>query len=88
MPQTSLIYGPSGVGKTSQLFRLVRYLLKKARETHPNAKARLIHADGGGYAPFEQSGYISKGYVDVFDIKYRQEMIADTRRLSEGKWPV
>ena len=88
MPQTSLIYGPSGVGKTSQLFRLVRYLLKKARETQPNAKARLIHADGGGYAPFEQSGYISKGYVDVFDIKYRQEMIADTRRLSEGKWPV
>ena len=48
----------------------------------------MIHADGGGYAPFEQSGYISKGYVDVFDIKYRQEMIADTRRLSEGKWPV
>lgn len=88
MPQTILLYGPSGVGKTSQLFRLCRFFLKKERIKNPNAKMRLIHADGGGYAPFEQSGWIEKGICDVFDIKYRENMLADTHRLSEGKWPI
>ena len=86
--KTALIYGPSGVGKTNQLFRLVRWILAKAHKTNPKARVRLIHADGGGWAPFEDSGYIEKGWVEAFDVSKREEALADIRRLGDGFWPI
>lgn len=86
--QTTLIYGPSGAGKTTQAFRLVKYLLEKERKINPNAKARLIACDGGGYTPFIQSGYVDKGLVRVFDIRQQENMLATMKRLADGYWPV
>lgn len=86
--KTVLLYGQSGVGKTNQLFRLAKWLLKKAHKTNTKARVRLIHADGGGWTPFEDSGYIERGWVEAFDVSNRVEALADIRRLGDGYWPV
>lgn len=86
--QSALVYGKSGSGKTTQIFRLVRWILNEARKINPKARFRLISADGGGVAPFELSGYIEQGLVEFFDITHRIEALADIRRLGAGFWPL
>ncbi len=90
-PRSMIIYAESGGKKTSQLYHLAKYLIKKYKK-----KIRLISADGGGWAPFEDpcpdpffegNSLIESGWVDPFDISYRKTALADVRRLSEGYWP-
>lgn len=81
-PRSIMMYGQSGSTKTSQLYHLAKYILKLTGK-----KIRMIHGDPGGYAPFEDSGLIASGRVEVFDFSYRQLALADIRRLSEGYWP-
>ena len=83
--QTSvLMYGDSGSTKTTQLYQLA----KKILADNPGTHIRMVHADPGGYAPFEDSGMIERGDVRVFEFRDRQNAIADFARLSEGYWPV
>lgn len=77
-----MIYGGSGSTKTSQLYHIVKMIHKQTRK-----KFRLIHSDGGGYAPFVDSGMIDNGIVEVFDFSSRKSALADFRRLGEGYWP-
>lgn len=81
-PRTVILYGDSGIGKTSQAYFLARYLAKKY-----SIIGRLIGSNASDSAPFEDSGMIDKGIVDFFDIANRQYALADMRKLSEGYWP-
>ncbi len=77
-----MIYSESGDSKTTQLYFLAKWIFQKY-----GLRSRLISADGGGYAPFVDSGMIARKEVDVFDISNRKLALADLRRLSEGYWP-
>jgi hypothetical protein len=77
-----LIYGDSGEGKTTQGYFLAKYI----NQTY-GLKGRVIGSNASDSAPFEQSGLIDKGIVDVFDISNREMALADMRKLSEGYWP-
>lgn len=82
MAQTAIWYGDSGTTKTSQLYYLAKYLWTKKKK-----KTRLISADGGGYAPFVQSGMIDQGVCQVFPVIDRQKIFADLARIGDGYWP-
>jgi hypothetical protein len=83
-----MIYGVSGSTKTSQLYHLAKMILRMAeKERGRKCKLRMIHSDGGGYAPFIDSGMIERGEVEVFDYSNRVMALADLRKLSEGYWP-
>lgn len=78
-----MIYGPSGSTKTSQLYHAAKYI----HRITGGKKLRLIHSDPGGYAPFEDSGMIERGEVEVYNYGASQYALADFRRLSMGYWP-
>lgn len=78
-----MIYSDSRVGKTTNLYFLVKYLW----ETYSQI-SRVIIGDPGGAAPFIDSGMVDEGIVELFDFSYRQLAIADFRRLSRGYWPI
>lgn len=78
-----MVYGISGGTKTSQVYHVVKYILKM----NPGKKFRMISSDGGGWAPFSDSGMIDRGEVEIFDYSNRQHALADLRRLSSGYWP-
>lgn len=80
--RTVMIYGESGDTKTTQLYHLAKYIIRKTGK-----KIRLIHGDLGGYAPFLDSGMIQRGEVELFDYKYRELALADFVRCSRGYWP-
>jgi len=84
-PRSVMMYGISGSTKTSQCYFLVKYLLSLSE--NKGKKFRMIHSDGGGYAPFVDSGMIDKGMVEVFDYSYREHALSDYRKLSQGYWP-
>jgi hypothetical protein len=56
-------------------------------KNNPDKKVRLLTADGGGYAPFEDSGMIESGKVEVFNIINQPKSYALLMVLSEGYWP-
>jgi|ERR1039458_2564197 hypothetical protein len=82
-PRSVMMYGISGSTKTSQLYHLVKWLIKQ----NPGKKFRMVHSDGGGWAPFEDSGMIERGEVEVFDLSASKNPFNDYRRLSDGYWP-
>ena len=82
-PRSCMIYGVSGSTKTSQLYLIVKKLLKE----NPGKKFRLISSDGGGWCPFEDSGMIERGEVEVYDFSTSKRPLSDYRKLSEGFWP-
>ncbi len=86
-PRSTLLYGESGTSKTTQLYFLVKHYLEKWRKQGKEKRFRLIRADGGGYAPFQDSGMIERGEVEVFDITSREHAFADIHRLGCGYWP-
>lgn len=86
MIKSLLLYGVSGSTKTSQAYHMVRYILSKPE--NKGKHFRLIHSDGGGYRPFEQSGMVERKEVKVFDYSYREYALANWRWLAEGYWPV
>jgi len=83
MSNSILFVGDSGDTKTTQLFFLAKWYHKR----NPTKKIRLIVAGGGEIEPFETSGIIDEGIVDVFDMSFRKTFLADSRRISEGYWP-
>lgn len=101
-PRSTLIYGDSGSTKTSQLYFIAKYYLKKWKKEGKDKKFRLVSADGGGYAPFqdrlldedckelgiaEGSSLESSGLVQTFDITNRMHSFADIHRIGTGFWP-
>ena len=80
--RTGILYGKSGSKKTSQLARLAMYYWNTYQ-----LKTRLISSDGGGWAPFEDSGLIDEGIAKVFDISGSANALATVKRLSQGYWP-
>lgn len=81
-PRSIMIYSDSRVGKTTNLYFLVKYLWEKY-----NKISRVIIGDPGGATPFIDSGMVDNGIVELFDFSYRQLAIADFRRLAKGYWP-
>lgn len=88
-PRGIMIYGESGSTKTSQVYHMVRWLhgTKEKPGRLYGKKWRMIHSDGGGYAPFEDSGMIEKGIVEVFDFGAFPYSLAGWRWLQRGFWP-
>src|ERR1700690_4015629 len=87
MPSRSvMLYGNSGSTKTSQVYHLAKWVL--AQPGNKGKRFRLIYADGGGYAPFMDSGMIERKEVEVFDFSFRTHALADYRKLAEGYWPL
>lgn len=84
-PNTVMVYANSGNTKTSQLYHMAKLILKRAG---PGKRIRMIHSDGGGLAPFDDSGMIERGEIEVFDFSNRQFALADIRFLSNGFWPI
>ena len=82
-PRSVMLYGISGSTKTSQAYLLAKWILKQ----NPGKKFRMIHSDGGGWCPFEDSGMIERGEVEVYDYSTSQHALSDIRKLSSGYWP-
>jgi len=82
-PRSLMIYSDSRIGKTTNLYFLVKYIW----ETY-GLISRVIIGDPGGATPFIDSGMVDEGIVQLFDFSYRQLAIADFRRLSRGYWPI
>lgn len=78
-----MMYSDSRIGKTTNLYFLVKYLWEKH-----NLISRVIIGDPGGATPFLDSGMVDEGIVELFDFSYRKLAIADFRRLSRGYWPI
>lgn len=78
-----MMYGISGSTKTSQSYNLARKIIKE----NPGKRFRIIHSDGGGWAPFEESGMIERGEVEIYDFSSTRHALGDYRKLSEGYWP-
>src|ERR1035437_2302947 len=82
-PRSVMMYGVSGSTKTSQCYLLAKMLL----EANPSKTVRIIHSDGGGWCPFEDSGMIERGEVEVYDFSTSVLALSDYRKLSQGYWP-
>jgi len=83
------MYGVSGSTKTSQCFHLVRSLHGTKTKPGPlyRKKWRLIHSDGGGFAPFVDSGMVAAGVVEIFDFASWPYSLSGWRWLQRGYWP-
>lgn len=87
-PTTTLLYGDSGDLKTTNLYHIARDYL----ENNPDKTVRLISCSGGGWLPFEDSGLIESGKVDVLDLNALTTQTDYTlmamKALSNGFWPI
>lgn len=89
-PRTMLIYGDSGESKTTQLYFIAKHQIKQNGKTW-----RMIHLASGGYVPFEDSGMIERGEVEVYDLSNLPTkdgnisgQFSAIKKLSEGYWPI
>lgn len=82
-PRSLMMYGISGSTKTSQAYHLASKILAE----NPGKRFRMIYSDGGGWFPFEESGMIERGEVEVYDFGASKYPFDDYRRLSDGYWP-
>jgi hypothetical protein len=82
-PRSVMLYGVSGSTKTSQVYHMAKWILKN----NPGKKIRMIASDGGGWAPFQDSGMVERGEVEIFDFSYREYALSDWRKLNQGYWP-
>ena len=85
-PRSVVIYGVSGTTKTSQAYHLVKWIL--AKPENKGKYFRVIHSDGGGWAPFDDSGMVERKEVRIFDFgALRSGVLSRFRWLAEGYWP-
>jgi hypothetical protein len=82
-PRSVMMYGVSGSTKTSQCYLLAKMLLA----ANPGKKVRIIHSDGGGWCPFEDSGMIEREEVELYDFSASRHALTHYRWLSDGYWP-
>jgi hypothetical protein len=79
LPDTYLLYGDTGSGKTSQLGELASWEYKRTGRI-----TRLISADSG-WDPIEP--LIDQGIVEAWGIQYLPNPFPVLIKLSEGYWP-
>lgn len=80
-----MVYGASGTTKTTQCYHIVKWVLSKPG--NEKKRFRVLHSDGGGYAPFEDSGMIERKQVELFDFSTTKSALRDFRYLQQGYWP-
>ncbi len=80
MPDTAIIYGDSGSGKTSICVSMAKWMYETTGLT-----TRLISVDG--WAPVENEGLISAGIVAAYNPSVSPKFLATTRKLTRGYWP-
>jgi len=78
--QGTLIYGVSGVGKTTQIGEQARWVYDKF-----GLKTRLVSASGGGWASIDP--LVDAGIVIPTFILERKFVYETLNKLSEGYWP-
>lgn len=83
MPGTTVIFGDSGLGKTTNLAFAAKYLYEKTG----GKRIRLITADGGGYKPLEPM--VELGIVEPFSILSlpKPSIVGTINFLFQGYWP-
>lgn len=78
--KTVMLWGPSGIGKTTQLELIARWIWFTYKKI-----SRVIACDPGQLEAFEELK--TKGVVQTLDLSASPYVLADSRRLSEGYWP-
>jgi hypothetical protein len=76
--RTTLAYGQSGLGKTSQVEPISIYVAEQT-----NQPTLLITADPGGYDPL--SDVLDAGLVEVFDLAVQPDPMPTLRDIFQGK---
>lgn len=79
-PTTVMIYGPSGIGKTTQAYFIAKWLAIRKKKI-----SRVIVCDPGQQEPFKKLQQL--GIAQVLNLNLSPYVLADSRRLSEGYWP-
>lgn len=77
---TSVIYGPTGSWKTSQLGEFAKYIYQKTGK-----KTRLISMDGGGHGPVQP--HINAGIMEVWRVVEEENPKVAIIKASKGGWP-
>ena len=78
----NLIYGSTGVTKTSRLGDAAEYYYAKT-----GLPSRLICTDNAGWGPIES--LVDAGIIIPFKVTFlRPYLVQDLSRLSQGWWPV
>lgn len=76
---TTLIYGPTKSGKTTEIGAMAKYIYERYRKT-----TRLISADGGGWGPIQD--YVDAGMIDALNISHSETPLPLLQRLARGDW--
>lgn len=79
--KADLIYGATGLYKTSQIGWAATYIHEKYGK-----KTRMVTADGGGWAPLQS--FIDAGIIEVWPIRNRPFLIEAIDKACQGWWPV
>lgn len=83
MAKSFLIYADTGVGKTSTLIGLAKWIYERTGKI-----SRIITNDLGGIGPIEREGLIEAGIVSVHKCAGDSpKTLANWRKLSRGWWP-
>lgn len=87
--RTIMIYADSGVGKSTEAYKLVRWLLLKWKNEGRKKKVRVFNTDGGGSLSFyEDSGLVKAGYVEGIDISSSDILHLESKVIADGRWPL
>src|SRR5262245_43821377 len=76
---TTMLYGPSGAGKTREIGALALYVYQKTGKT-----TRLISADGGGWGSIQD--YVDAGLIEPINISNHRTPLTVLNRLARGDW--
>jgi hypothetical protein len=79
--KADVLYGASGLYKTSEIGWTALYVLEKYGK-----RTRLVSADGGGFGPIQS--LIDAGIVEVWPIRNRLHFIEAVDKACQGWWPV
>ena len=80
--QTVLVYGKSGIGKSTLLAQAIAYIAKTTGK-----KSRVVNADGGGTSSALE-GLVEAGLAEIWNIDLEdQGMFTALNAASKGWWP-
>lgn len=77
---TMMIYGPTGVRKTTQIGEFAKFIYEKTGK-----KTRLLATDGGGWGPIQN--YVDAGIIDVWRLVDEENPLAAITKGAKGAWP-
>jgi hypothetical protein len=81
MAKTVVIFGDSGLGKTTNAGFAAKYIYEKTG----GRIVRYICADGGGIRPIQP--LIDVGVIEPFYLAHVPNPLVVLRKLSQGYWP-